>query len=82
VRSRACDHVDGPALAYTRMPIHSRPRPPKVSAIPLDAMDSDVLSRLATKSGPLVLIPYPVVAVDMGHYLERSKDPNDIVSHG
>jgi hypothetical protein len=35
----------------------------------LDAMDSDVLSRLATKSGPLVLIPYPVVTVDMGHYL-------------
>ena len=44
----------------------------------LDAMDSDVLSRLATKSGPLVLIPYPVVAVDMGHYLERSKDPSDM----
>ena len=27
----------------------------------LDGMDSDVLSRLITKSGPLVLIPYPLV---------------------
>jgi peptidoglycan/xylan/chitin deacetylase (PgdA/CDA1 family) len=44
----------------------------------LDTMDSDVLSRLATKSGPLVLIPYPVVTVDMGHYLQRSKDPSDM----
>jgi allantoinase len=44
----------------------------------LDAMDSDVLSRLATKSGSLVLVPYPVVTVDMGNYLERSKDPGDM----
>lgn len=44
----------------------------------LDSMDSDVLSRLATKSGSLVLIPYPVITVDMGHYLERSKDPSDM----
>jgi peptidoglycan/xylan/chitin deacetylase (PgdA/CDA1 family) len=44
----------------------------------LDTMDSDVLSRLVTKSGPLILIPYPVVTVDMGHYLERSKDPSDM----
>jgi allantoinase len=44
----------------------------------LDAMDSDVLSRLIIKSGPLVLIPYPVVTVDMGQYLERSKDPSDM----
>jgi allantoinase len=44
----------------------------------LDAMDSDVLFRLATKSGPLILIPYPVVTVDMGQYLERSKDPSDM----
>jgi len=44
----------------------------------LDAMDSDVLSRLATMSGPLILIPYPVVTVDMGQYLERSKEPNDM----
>jgi allantoinase len=39
----------------------------------LDGMDSDVLSRIATKSGPLVLIPYPAVTVDMGRYLERLK---------
>jgi allantoinase len=24
------------------------------------------------------LIPYPVVTVDMGHYLQRSKDPSDM----
>ena len=35
----------------------------------LDAMDSDVLSRLATQSGWLILVPYPVVAVDMGPLL-------------
>jgi peptidoglycan/xylan/chitin deacetylase (PgdA/CDA1 family) len=44
----------------------------------LDGMDSDVLSRLVTKSGPLVLIPYPAVTVDMGQYLERLKQPSDI----
>jgi allantoinase len=44
----------------------------------LDAMDADVLSRLVTKSGPLVLIPYPFVTVDMGQYLQRSKDPSDM----
>ena len=44
----------------------------------LDGMDSDVLSRLITKSGPLMLIPYPVVTVDMGHYLSRSKEPGDL----
>jgi peptidoglycan/xylan/chitin deacetylase (PgdA/CDA1 family) len=44
----------------------------------LDSMDSDVLSRLTTKSGPLVLIPYPAVTVDMGQYFERMKDPSDI----
>jgi allantoinase len=44
----------------------------------LDGMDSDVLSTLTTQSGPLVLIPYPVVTVDMGQYLERSKDPGQI----
>jgi allantoinase len=41
-------------------------------------MDFDVLSRIATKSGPLVLIPYPAVTVDMGQYLERLKQPSDI----
>jgi len=44
----------------------------------LDGMDSDVLSRLVTKSGPLTLIPYPAVTVDMGHYLSRSKEPADL----
>jgi peptidoglycan/xylan/chitin deacetylase (PgdA/CDA1 family) len=44
----------------------------------LDGMDSDILSRLATKSGPLVLIPYPVITVDMGQYLQRAKEPEDM----
>jgi allantoinase len=44
----------------------------------LDAMDSDILSRLITNSGPLVLIPYPAVTVDMGQYLERLKEPGDM----
>jgi peptidoglycan/xylan/chitin deacetylase (PgdA/CDA1 family) len=44
----------------------------------LDGMDSDVLSRLVTKSGPLTLIPYPAVTVDMGQYLPRSKEPSDL----
>ena len=44
----------------------------------LDGMDSDILSRLATKSGPLVLIPYPAVTVDMGQYLQRLKEPSDL----
>jgi allantoinase len=44
----------------------------------LDGMDSDVLSRLITKSGPLVLLPYPTVTVDMGQYFERLKNPYEI----
>jgi len=44
----------------------------------LDGMDSDILSRLTTKSGPLVLIPYPAVTVDMGQYLQRFKEPGDL----
>lgn len=44
----------------------------------LDAMDSDILSRLTTNSRPLVLIPYPAVTVDMGQYLERLKEPTDM----
>jgi peptidoglycan/xylan/chitin deacetylase (PgdA/CDA1 family) len=44
----------------------------------LDGMDSDVLSRLTTQSGPLVLIPYPAVTVDMGQYLQRLKQPADM----
>jgi peptidoglycan/xylan/chitin deacetylase (PgdA/CDA1 family) len=44
----------------------------------LDSMDSDILSRLTTKYGPLVLVPYPVITVDMGQYLERGKEPQDM----
>jgi len=44
----------------------------------LDGMDSDVLSRLSTKSGPLVLIPYPAVTVDMGQFFQRAQQPSDI----
>ena len=44
----------------------------------LDGMDSDVLSRLITKSGPLLMIPYPTVTVDMGQYLARGKEPGDM----
>jgi peptidoglycan/xylan/chitin deacetylase (PgdA/CDA1 family) len=44
----------------------------------LDGMDSDILSRLVTKSGPLVLIPYPSTTVDMGQYLSRFKEPTDM----
>lgn len=44
----------------------------------LDGMDSDVLSRLMTKSGPLLLIPYPTVTVDMGQYFQRFQQPRDL----
>jgi peptidoglycan/xylan/chitin deacetylase (PgdA/CDA1 family) len=44
----------------------------------LDGMDSDVLARLVTKSGPLLMIPYPAVTVDMGQYLSRGKEPGDL----
>ena len=44
----------------------------------LDGMDSDVLSRLTTKAGPLVLMPYPPQPVDMGQYLVRFKDARDM----
>ena len=44
----------------------------------LDGMDSDTLSRLTTASGPLVLIPYPAITVDMGQYLTRLKEPADM----
>ena len=44
----------------------------------LDGMDSDILSRIVTKSGPLLLIPYPTVTVDMGQYFQRLKQPSDI----
>ena len=44
----------------------------------IDQMDSDVISRLRTPDGALVLLPYPTVTVDMGHYLARMKTPTDL----
>lgn len=44
----------------------------------LDGMDSDVLSRLVTPLGKLIMLPYPAVTVDMGHYLSRFKEPLDL----
>src|SRR5262249_30564759 len=44
----------------------------------LDQMDSDIISRLATPNGSLVLLPYPVVTVDMGQQLARMKSPTEI----
>jgi hypothetical protein len=44
----------------------------------LDEMDSDIISRLKTPDGSLVLLPYPVVTVDMGQHLARLKTPGEI----
>lgn len=44
----------------------------------LDGMDSDVLTRLMTSAGPLVMIPYPAQTVDMGQYLSRMKEAVDL----
>ncbi|SHL13516.1 hypothetical protein SAMN05444159_5090 [Bradyrhizobium lablabi] len=44
----------------------------------LDQMDSDIISRLKTPDGSLVLLPYPVVTVDMGQQLARMKTPTEI----
>lgn len=44
----------------------------------LDSMDSDMVARLITTAGPLVAIPYPVITVDMGQYLTRDKEPEDM----
>jgi peptidoglycan/xylan/chitin deacetylase (PgdA/CDA1 family) len=44
----------------------------------LDQMDSDIIGRLKTPDGPLVLLPYPVVTVDMGQQLARMKSPTQI----
>jgi peptidoglycan/xylan/chitin deacetylase (PgdA/CDA1 family) len=43
----------------------------------LDQMDSDIIARLKTP-GTLVLLPYPVVTVDMGQQLARMKSPTEI----
>lgn len=47
-------------------------------AYTLDQMDSDVISTLRTPDGPLLLLPYPTVTVDMGQYLARLKTPREI----
>lgn len=44
----------------------------------LDSMDSDNLSVLKTPEGKLELIPYPPVTVDMGQYLGRNYQPEDM----
>jgi allantoinase len=44
----------------------------------LDQMDSDIISRLKTPDGSLILLPYPVVTVDMGQNLARMKTPAEI----
>jgi len=44
----------------------------------LDQMDSDIISRLRTPAGPLTLLPYPTVTVDMGHQLARMKMPYEL----
>jgi allantoinase len=44
----------------------------------LDQMDSDIISRLKTPDGTLVLLPYPTVTVDMGQFLARMKSPAEI----
>jgi allantoinase len=44
----------------------------------LDQMDSDIISRLQTPDGSLILLPYPTVTVDMGQQLARLKSPADI----
>jgi peptidoglycan/xylan/chitin deacetylase (PgdA/CDA1 family) len=44
----------------------------------IDQMDSDVISNLKTPDGALVLLPYPVVTVDMGQQLARMKTPAEI----
>jgi peptidoglycan/xylan/chitin deacetylase (PgdA/CDA1 family) len=46
----------------------------------IDGMDSDIVSRLNTPAGPLVLLPYPVVTVDMGQNLARMKSPPEIAA--
>jgi allantoinase len=44
----------------------------------LDQMDSDIIQQLKTPEGPLMLLPYPVVTVDMGQQLARMKGPMEI----
>jgi allantoinase len=44
----------------------------------LDQMDTDIIGRLKTPDGTLLLLPYPVVTVDMGQQLARMKSPTEI----
>lgn len=44
----------------------------------LDAMDSDDLYILTTPSGPLMMVPYPVITVDMGQVLARLQSPSQL----
>ncbi|MGB8485049.1 MAG: polysaccharide deacetylase [Xanthobacteraceae bacterium] len=44
----------------------------------IDQMDSDVVSRLKTPDGSVVLIPYPVVTIDLGQNLPRMKTAVEI----
>jgi peptidoglycan/xylan/chitin deacetylase (PgdA/CDA1 family) len=44
----------------------------------IDQMDSDIISRLKAPDGSVVLLPYPVVTVDMGQQLARMKSPAEI----
>jgi allantoinase len=47
-------------------------------AYTIDQMDSDIISRLKTPDGSLILLPYPVVTVDMGQQLSRMQSPAQI----
>jgi peptidoglycan/xylan/chitin deacetylase (PgdA/CDA1 family) len=47
-------------------------------AYTLDQMDSDIVERLETPDGPLMLLPYPVVTVDMGQDLARTQGPREV----
>jgi peptidoglycan/xylan/chitin deacetylase (PgdA/CDA1 family) len=47
-------------------------------AYTLDQMDSDIVQELKTPDGPLMLLPYPVVTVDMGQDLARMQGPREI----
>ncbi len=49
-------------------------------AYTLDQMDSDIISRLKAPDGMVVLLPYPVVTVDMGQQLARMKSPGEIAT--
>jgi peptidoglycan/xylan/chitin deacetylase (PgdA/CDA1 family) len=47
-------------------------------AYTLDSMDSDYISFLQTPEGKIEEIPYPPVTVDMGQYLGRNREPEDM----